>query len=86
MLLISYDLHKPRQNYADLIAAIEAYGNYAHILESTWLIRTSKTAQQVCDDLRRHIDKDDHIFVTGVQEHNRQGWLPQQMWNWMNGR
>lgn len=85
MLVIAYDLHKPGQHYADLIKAIEAYGNYAHILQSTWLIRTGRSAQQVYDNLSQHLDEGDRIFISGVQEHNQQGWLAQPMCNWVSG-
>lgn len=86
MLLITYDLRKPHQDYASLIKAIEGYGNYAHILESTWLVRTYKSAQQVYSELRPLIDADDSLFITGVDERNQQGWLKQLFWNWINGR
>lgn len=86
MLLITYDLQKPHQDYANLIKAIEGYGNYAHILKSTWLIRTTKSAQQVYEELSPFLDTNDFIFVTGVDERNQQGWLPKKFWDWINGR
>jgi len=60
--IISYDLRKER-NYDDLYRAIKSYGTWAHILESTWAVVTSKTAVQVRDHLASYIDQDDGLFV-----------------------
>lgn len=60
--LISYDLLKSR-NYEPLYAAIKAYGTWAHIHESVWAVVTSNSAVQIRDDLLRHVDADDRIFV-----------------------
>lgn len=86
MLLISYDLNRPGQDYQDLIAAIKAYGNWAHVLKSTWLIRTTQTADQVSTDLRKHMDPNDNLLVIEVNPKNKQGWLSRKFWNWMNGK
>jgi len=46
VLLIGYDLNKPRgdRDYPDLIEAIKAIsGSWWHHLDSTWLIETDKT-------------------------------------------
>ncbi len=65
-LLISYDLvgtEETSQDYEDLIAAIEAYGTYAKVNKSVWIIRTNNTVSQVFDDLRQHMDGNDRLFV-----------------------
>lgn len=68
-ILISYDLvgtNESSQDYEDLIAAIEAYGTYANVNRSVWIVRTSKTASQVLDDLWKHMDGNDRLFVIRV--------------------
>lgn len=60
--IISYDLRKQR-DYESLYKAIKSYGTWAHILESTWAVVTSKSAVQVRDHLAAYMDQDDGLFV-----------------------
>jgi CRISPR/Cas system-associated endoribonuclease Cas2 len=67
--IISYDLKHPGSNYDALTKEIKAYGTWARINESVWAVVTEMTAVQVRDDLSRHIDSNDRIFVakSGVE-------------------
>jgi hypothetical protein len=49
--IVCYDLNKPGQNYSDLIAKLKSYGNWWHHLDSTWLVVTRLSAQQLRDEL-----------------------------------
>ena len=40
ILLVTYDLHKPDRDYADVTETIKQSGTYCHIEESVWLIET----------------------------------------------
>jgi hypothetical protein len=60
---IGYDLNRPGQNYPELFAAIRAMGGWWHYLDSTWLVRTTLTAQAVRDRLSPHIDRNDELLV-----------------------
>ncbi|MCA8349177.1 hypothetical protein [Burkholderia cepacia] len=65
---IGYDLtRKQFQNYENLIDAIKAYGVYWGNLDSTWLIETGQSSDQIRDNLRRHIHSDDRLLVVRVQ-------------------
>ncbi len=81
--LVSYDLHKKGQNYADLIAELKNSSGYAKPLESTWLICSDESASNVSTRLRRHLDDNDSILVIEVAA-NYAGWLPKEIWTWMN--
>lgn len=63
--MIGYDLNKPVQNYNDLIDAIKKVGtNWWHCLDSTWIVKTDKTAAQIRDELTPHIDhQNDELLV-----------------------
>lgn len=69
-LMVGYDLNKTGQNYDKLIEALKSnYDNWWHHLDSTWLIKTSKTCVEVRDELRAFIDSNDELLVaelTGV--------------------
>jgi len=62
---INYDLRKQR-NYEHLYDAIKSYSNWAHPLESMWVILSNKTATQIRDHLVQHIDGDDQLIVAGA--------------------
>jgi hypothetical protein len=65
-LLIGYDLNRPAQNYAGLIEAIKSHGTWWHHLDSTWLVRTTKTPSQLRDELKLLIDANDELLVMNV--------------------
>lgn len=66
--LVSYDLNSPGQKYARLIEKLESYPNWWHHLDSTWLIVTSLTAQQLRDELSPLVDRNDELLVIDVTQ------------------
>jgi hypothetical protein len=65
-LLVGYDLNRPAQNYVGLIDALKAHDTWWHHLDSTWLVRTQKTASQLRDELIQLIDANDELLVANV--------------------
>ena len=65
-ILIGYDLNRPGQNYNNLIAALKAYGTWWHGLDSTWIVKTSSSAEQVRNSLLGHIDQNDRLLVVNI--------------------
>ena len=63
--LISYDLNRPRGNddYKELIDAIKTFGKWWHYLDSTWIIKSDKSAVGIRDVLMPYIDSGDEILV-----------------------
>jgi len=78
---VSYDLNKDK-NYDKLYEGLKSY-DYRKILDSTWLVSTSGSSQQIYDKLRPLIDENDHLFISEVNR-NHQGWLPKSDWEWVN--
>ncbi len=78
---VSYDLNQAGQNYNALYDELKSPG-WCHPLDSTWLISTGETAQQLSDRLRRHLDNNDTLLVIGVTKEYA-GWLTQDTWDWM---
>lgn len=60
--IINYDLNKVK-DYESLIEAIKSYGIYAKILKSCWAVKSSKSAEDIANQLLRSMDSDDGIFV-----------------------
>ena len=85
MYAICYDLKTPGQDYGKLREAIKkiAGNGWWHYLDSTWLVSTSMSAQQISDTLRATMDQNDGLLVIRVtSEYN--GWLPKEAWEWLH--
>lgn len=81
--MISYDLNKVGQDYKGLYKALQDLGPYMHFLDSTWLVSTSLSAEQIFNVLNPHIDTNDNLIVVKAQR----SWfarLPQEGIDWMN--
>ncbi len=61
--MIGYDLNKTGQNYQKLIEQIKTYGTYWHCLDSTWIIRSSKSATEITNHLKTYVDSNDELLV-----------------------
>ena len=61
--LISYDLNSPGQDYDSLYEAIKAIGSCWHCLDSTWIVKTDKSAVEVRDSISPKIDNNDSLLV-----------------------
>lgn len=79
---ISYDLNQQGQAYSTLYEKIKECEAYLHCLDSTWLVTSHKTAQQIYDHLKGAIDSNDHFLVIKVNN-EYQGWLPDYACQWL---
>ncbi|PPF11412.1 SinR family protein [Rathayibacter sp. AY1E8] len=55
--LVSYDLSAPGRNYDELIAHLK------HTLESTWVVVTDMTSNEVRDAATKYVDANDKLLV-----------------------
>ena len=62
---IDYDLRRPGQNYSGLIERLQQLGA-VKVLLSTWVLRSAADAVTIRDDLKRFIDGNDSLLVTGL--------------------
>lgn len=66
-LLFGYDLNKAGQDYTKLIGDIkDAFPNYWHCLDSTWIVSTNLTPVQLRDWLWSRMDSNDEVFVVDI--------------------
>ena len=82
---VSYDLNKSGQNYEALWAELKRT-QYNHILDSTWLISTTETVEQISDRLRKHMDQNDHVIISRLNAGQYNGWMPKDVWEWIRTR
>lgn len=65
--MVGYDLNKAGKNYEGLIEKIKELANgYWHHLDSTWLINSIQTAEQIRNALKPFLDADDELLVCVV--------------------
>ncbi len=67
VLLVTYDLKKPGQDYSGFHKVIKSYG-YARLSESSYAIATDETPTQVCDKLFPHMDRNDQLYVVTLRK------------------
>lgn len=79
---VSYDLNKSGQNYAALYNELKASLSWWHQLDSTWLIHTNESADQLSSRLLRHLDQNDRLLVIKVVR-PYQGFHTEQAWQWI---
>jgi len=63
VLIVSYDLVNPGQNYERLLQLIKAHSGWARLGGSAYLIQTEATPAEVRDKLKAVLDKNDKLYV-----------------------
>ncbi len=80
---ITYDLKSPGSNYEKLYEVIKDTGKWWHFLESTWLVVSNETSQEIWDKIAPVVDKNDFILIIEIKR-NYYGWLPKDAWDWID--
>jgi len=81
ILLVTYDLKRPRASYGELFDELKSRDSWWHYLSSTWLIATRETPRELSSALKPHIFEGDRILVVRFSDHS--GLLPRKAWNWI---
>lgn len=63
---VNYDLNKKGQDYAKLIDYLKSHQSWAKPLKSSFFVKTSLTAGQLRDGIKKYIDANDDIVVVTV--------------------
>ena len=83
-ILVLYDLMAPGKDYTRLHDYLKSFSNWAHPLNSVYLVKTSMTASQVRDGVRQHTDTNDRTFILNVTGDNWASWnLTQEVATWL---
>lgn len=84
--LITYNLKTTNWNYTPFFNALKNIGPWWHYLDSTWIIKTSFSSQQIHSILGPHLPQADHILIVEIIPETRFGWLSQDAWNWIDNK
>lgn len=82
IVLISYDLKGSSSEYEPLYEYLKGHKGWSHYLNSTWLIDTDKTPNNIVDDMKPLIKEGDRMIVLQF-DRPYQGWLPEKAWDWI---
>ena len=81
ILIVSFN---PTDSVPKFSKVLEEESEWLKILNSTWLIATYQSAEQLYSKLAPHVDSvKDRIFVTEMVLENYQGWLNRNAWDWI---
>lgn len=80
--IISYDLKKEGHDYSGLYEKIKQCGEWRHYLDSTWLVSSSKSAQQIYNLVKGSLDANDHILIAEITN-DYYGYLNKTAWDWI---
>ena len=81
VLLVTYDLNKPGQDYTDFLNVIKSY-DCTKLSESSYAIKTSKSPSDVYKELRPHQDSNDHVYIIELG-HLHKGYGPTATNDWL---
>lgn len=85
--LISYDLngHERPSAYHVVEKMIKEKSiSWAKPLYSQWLVQTNDSLESWHNNIKPLTDSDDRWFITKVNHVTSQGWLDQEVWDWLN--
>lgn len=89
--VITWNLNKEGASYQQARTAflnqLSAYDNKKDSgLDTVRWISTADTATQIDAYLRQKLDSNDRLFVSKLTSGSHQGWLEQEVWDWINAR
>lgn len=66
-ILIAYDIHPSASDACERVTdVIRSLGEWWHHLKSTWLLKTSRTPEQIRDLLKEHVGSDDQLLIVDI--------------------
>jgi hypothetical protein len=87
--LIGYDLNKPRgqNDYTKLHEAIKKISGFWWCsLDSTWVVKSDKSAAQIRDILAPYLDSGDEMFVVAVGADWASQGLSKEATDWLHAQ
>jgi hypothetical protein len=80
---VNYDLSEPGRNHDGLLKYLSSFARWTRVLDSMWIIRTTKSEETVRDELMRFVDSNDRVVVLDVTEDSWAANFTSDSTNWM---
>lgn len=85
IVLVTYDLTGPAASYAKFYELLKAQQKWAHYLASTWLLKTTKSTDELTAEIKPLVLAGDRVLVIRVDTTMRaNGMMPKDAWEWIN--
>ena len=66
VILITYDLNSPGQNYEKLVGKIKKFDAWARLSESSYAVRTDLAPTRIFEILKPYVDPNDQIYLINL--------------------
>ena len=80
---VNYDLSEPGRNCDGLLKYLSSFARWTRVLDSMWIIRTTKSEETVRDELMRFVDSNDRVVVLDVTDDSWAANFTSDSTNWM---
>jgi len=84
VLIVTYDLHEPGQNYEPLLQELKSVEGWARLGRSAYLVSTEMTPVQLRDKLNQVLDKNDRLFVGVAPAPSAWRGMPEDVSKWIH--
>lgn len=84
VLLVTYDLKKPGQDYSGFYKVFQSYTG-VRLSESSYAIETNETPDRVFNKLTPFMDANDNLYIIGLHK-PWMGYGPKQVNQWLEQR
>jgi len=83
LFVVTHELRVKNKDYSGFYTELQNTKFWWHHLESTWLLYTNETAEDIFNRLAPYIDNQDYILIIEAGR-DRYGWLPKKAWEWID--
>lgn len=81
---IGINYHGRPAKEAELIPVINTVATrWARYAPNCWIVFSNETAQAIATRIRAHIHPDDSVLVSALNLSDSYGWLPKEIWDWI---
>jgi hypothetical protein len=70
----------------ELEAPFSVAGDWVRYSPLCWVVWTQRSAQEVFTILKPYLINEDQFLIAEINMYERNGWLPEWIWKWMNER
>jgi hypothetical protein len=82
VLLVTYDLKKPGQDYTDFLNVVRSNG-WARLSESSYAVDTNESPSSLHNKLRQHLDANDQLYIITLKKPHS-GYGPKEANEWLD--
>ncbi|UCC11803.1 MAG: hypothetical protein JSW02_10730 [candidate division WOR-3 bacterium] len=82
LYLVSCDLKKAGRDYSTLLKIFMSTESHLYLLESTWILLTKKSMDEMFTKIRNAVDKNDYFIIVDIKGQQKMGRLPEKAEEW----